>query len=224
MKPSAPTRILFIGNSFTNRNDLPGMLARLAAADKPPRVVQTDRVIANGMSLKAHWNNGAAREAICGSKWDYVILQEGSTSPLKNKQRMHESITLFDAVIREAGAKTVLYLTWARQPEWERQAELTEAYLNIGRQLDALIAPVGVAWQQALKAHPDLVLHDKDNSHPNLAGSYLAACVFFATLFRSSPVGIHTSDVDGSPLTQETANDLQATAWEVVKPAAREPA
>lgn len=49
------TRILFIGNSFTNRNDLPGMLARLAAAADPPHRVESDRVIANGRALKTHW-------------------------------------------------------------------------------------------------------------------------------------------------------------------------
>jgi hypothetical protein len=35
-----PTRILFIGNSFTNRNDLPGMVARLAGAGDPPQEVE----------------------------------------------------------------------------------------------------------------------------------------------------------------------------------------
>ena len=41
---------------------------------------------------------------------------------------------------------------------------------------------MGVAWQQSLKDDPKLVLHAKDGSHPAPAGSYLAACVFYATL------------------------------------------
>src|SRR5437764_4216719 len=109
---SQPTRILFIGNSFTNRNDVPATIARLAASADPPRTVEVDKVTANGAALKTHWDRGAAREAIHGSRWDYVVLQEQSTLPLKNRQRMHDYITLFDQAIRDRDARTVLYLTW----------------------------------------------------------------------------------------------------------------
>ena len=32
VRRNAPLKVLFIGNSFTARNDLPGLIARLAAA------------------------------------------------------------------------------------------------------------------------------------------------------------------------------------------------
>ncbi len=169
-----PTRILFIGNSFTNRNDLPGMLTRLGVAAKPGILMKTERVIANGMALKTHWNRGLAREKIRSSKWDYVVLQEQSTLPLKNPKRMRESIKLFDQEIKAAGAKTVLYMTWARRHEWDRQPELSEAYTSIGGSIGALVVPVGQAWQRVLTERPDVMLHDKDNSHPSFAGTYLA--------------------------------------------------
>ena len=44
--------------------------------------------------------------------------------------------------------------------------------------------------------HPEIVLHDRDNSHPAAAGTYLATCVFLATLFRTDPVGLPT-DIAG---------------------------
>jgi hypothetical protein len=186
--PSAPIRVLFIGNSFTHRNDMPGTLELLAAAASPSRVVHTERIIANGMALKFHLKIGEAQKQIDKSNWQFVVLQEQSTLPLKNRDRMHESITQFDALIREAGARTVLYVTWARRQEFERQAELTDAYMTIGKKLHCLIAPVGPAWQNALAVHPDLILHDKDNSHPNPTGSFLAACVFLATLLPEAKV------------------------------------
>ena len=111
-------RILFIGNSFTNRNDLPATIARLALAGKPAFQIDTERVIANGMALKTHWTRGIASERIRSSSWDYVVLQEQSTLPLKNRPKMHESIRLFDTLIRGTGAKTVLYLTWAARRRW----------------------------------------------------------------------------------------------------------
>ena len=53
-----------------------------------------------------------------------------------------------------------------------------------------MVVPVGIAWQQFLQQHKQPMLHDKDQSHPTIAGSYLAACVFFAALFGENPTGI----------------------------------
>ena len=211
------TQILFIGNSFTNRNDVPGMLTARAAAASPPRRVTTDRVIANGAALKAHWDRGKALPVIREAIWDYVVLQEQSTLPLKNRSRMHEYVALFDQEIKKVGAKTVLYMTWARRHEFQRQAELSDAYTSIGKTLDAVVVPVGVAWQRSLEKRPDLILHDKDNSHPNLAGSYLAACVFFAKLFVQSPIGLQTDKPDLSKFGPNAAGHLQKVAWETVQ-------
>lgn len=211
------TSILFIGNSFTNRNDLPGLLTQLAAAATPARSLQTSRVIANGMSLKTHWDRGEARKAIRSSDWDYVVLQEQSTLPLKNRQKMHEYVRLFDGEITSHGAKTVLYLTWARLDTFQRQDELSDAYLSIGRELGAIVVPVGVAWQRVLSEHPQITLHDRDKSHPNPTGSYLAACVFFASLFHRSPLGLPTDAIGGQSIDVERAKLLQDAAWRVVQ-------
>ena len=80
-------KVLFIGNSYTNRNDLPGMFSRIAASAVPPRRFATRRIIANGMALKTHWNRGLAPEAIRAEPWDFVVLQEQSTLPLKKQFR-----------------------------------------------------------------------------------------------------------------------------------------
>jgi hypothetical protein len=147
-------------------------------------------ISAGGASLRTHWNAGKAPAAIKDGHYDCVVLQEQSTLPIKNVRRMHENVRLFDEAIKSAGAKTVLYMTWARRNAPESQQAITEAYRSIGRELGATVVPVGVAWQRFIGKHDSPVLHDRDQSHPTLAGSYLAACVFFATLFEESPVGI----------------------------------
>lgn len=208
------TRILFIGNSFTHRNDLPGTITRLAAAARPPRQIVAERVIANGMSLKTHWTREVAPEAIRKSAWDYVVLQEQSTLPLKNRQKMHEYVRLFDGLIRDSGAKTVLYMTWARAAEMDRQDELTDAYASIGRELGAIVAPVGVAWQEVLRGKPPIVLHDRDGSHPNAVGSYLAACVFYGVIIGATPVGLPADLTGLEALSAAAVRRLQHAAWD----------
>jgi hypothetical protein len=211
------TRILFIGNSFTGRNNLAGMLTELAALARPPRALETRLVLANGMALKTHWDRGIALEAIREKKWDFVSLQEQSTLPLKNRAKMHEYVRHFVEAIRKHKAEPVLYMTWARQNSWDRQDELADAYASIGRELKALVAPVGMAWQKAFDVSPGLVLHDKDGSHPDPAGTYLAACVFFATLFDASPVGLAINPLLASKFGEENLASLQEVAWKTVE-------
>ncbi len=213
MDSKAATKILFIGNSFTARNNLPDLVAQLAAARG--QQLQHQLIQTGGASLRMHWNKGEAQRAIEQTRYDYVVLQEQSTLPLKNPQRFHENVRLFDQAIKAAGAKTALYLTWARQNAPETQAAITDAYTAIGEELGARIIPAGIAWENFLRKQPSLPLHDKDQSHPALAGSYLAACVFFAVLFGETPVGI-ASDLKG--LTQTEAELLQKTAWAAVTP------
>ena len=139
------------------------------------------------------------------------MLQEQSTLPVKNAARMHENVRLFDGVIKAAGAKTVLYMTWARLNAPDSQQAITDAYTAIGKELGATVAPVGVAWQRFLRDNDRPVLHDRDQSHPTVAGSYLAACVFLAALFGECPVGV---DVDVPGLSAEDRAAFQAAAWQ----------
>ena len=66
--------MLFIGNSFTARNDLPGLIANLAAAKG--KGMQHRLVSAGGASLRTHWNAGEALKQIQDGRYDRVVLQE----------------------------------------------------------------------------------------------------------------------------------------------------
>ena len=209
-------RILFIGNSFTARNDLPGLIAHLAGLRG--QTIEHRLISAGGASLRAHWNAGEALKAIKEGRFDYVVLQEQSTLPIKNAKRMHESVRLFDEVIKAAKSKTVLYMTWARQHAPESQQAITDAYTRIGRELDATVIPVGHVWQAFLRKHDLPVLHDKDGSHPTLAGSYLGACVFLGLLLKENPEGI---DTDVAGLSLKDKNLLQKVASQACKAMAK---
>jgi hypothetical protein len=209
--PAAPRSILFIGNSFTARNKMPEMIARMAEARD--HHLEHQLIQAGGASLRMHWNKGEAQEEIRRGRYDYVVLQEQSTLPIKNAVRMYENVRLFDEVIKTSGAQTALYLTWARQNAPETQAAITSAYQTIGEELGAAIVPVGIAWEKYLHQHRHSRLHDADLSHPNLAGSYLAAAVFYVTFFGEIPPGI--PDLKG--LTADEAAQIHQMAWSIVE-------
>ena len=72
------------------------------------------------------------------------------------------------------------------------------------------MVPVGLAWQKFLSQHDKPVLYDRDQSHPTLAGSYLAACVFLAALLNANPVGIESGPAG---LDQKDRTALQRAVW-----------
>lgn len=210
MQYGRQVRILYIGNSFTARNNLPGLLAGLAAA----RGIEVEHrlISAGGASLRQHLNAGTALEAIASGGYDTVVLQEQSTLPVKNPARMQDSVRDFHAAIEAAGARTALYLTWARRNAPETQQALTTAYGSVAAELGATVVPVGMVWQRFLATHDQPVLHDADNSHPALAGSYLAACVFLIALLEQDPVGV---EVPVKGLDVGTAALLRQAAWDI---------
>jgi hypothetical protein len=196
MTPNASqsTRILFIGNSYTTRNQLPRLLVDLAATAEQPTRVEVATIFAGGASLRRHWNAGNAQNALANTTWDYVVLQEQSTLPVKNAQRYHENVRLFAAEIAKHGAKIALYLTWSRQKAPQNQDQITRAVVEIAAEVGAWVVPVGPAWHAAMREDPSLVLYEDDGSHPTAAGSYLAACVFLVSLFDQRPCGWSVSD------------------------------
>jgi hypothetical protein len=196
-------RILFVGNSFTSRNNLPGLIAGLAK--QRGIVVEHQLISAGGASLRQHLNAGAAGKA---AGFDTVVLQEQSTLPAKNPARMHDSVRDFAATVAEA--RLALYMTWARRNG--DQQPITTAYAGIAAEVGATLVPVGMVWERFLRTHDEPVLHDTDGSHPALAGSYLAACVFLISLLEEDPVGL---DAPVKGLTADTAALLREEAWSI---------
>src|SRR5215472_11252844 len=148
---AAAIRILFVGNSYTSRNNLPRLIADLAAEAEEPRQVEVAAIVAGGASLKRHWNAGKVQAALEHAPWNYVVLQEQSTLPFKNPQRYYENVRLFHPEIERYGAQTVLYPTWARQQAPERQDEINRAVHTIAAEIAAPIVPVGPAWRLAMQ-------------------------------------------------------------------------
>ena len=160
--------------------------------------------------MRRHFNAGAT-EVITAADWDYVVLQEQSTLPIKNRTRFHENVREFVPAAKEAGAELALYMTWARKTEPENQELLTGAYNDIGKEIEATVVPAGVAWELMLAKHDKPALHDRDGSHPTIAGTYLAACTFQWTLF-GAPVGKPEA---AAVLSQEERTALLAAARHV---------
>ncbi|MBL8733283.1 MAG: hypothetical protein JNN13_13010 [Planctomycetes bacterium] len=184
-KPGKAIEVVFVGNSYTFFHDLPAMVRALGAAQQPPREVTTILLAPGGFTLEGHWNatgKDAPRTVLADRRPDFVVLQEQSRRPLDEPAKMHEFAALLAKLVKDRRAVAVWYMTWARKAEPEAQDRLTAEYAKVQQANGGLLAPVGRAFQIARQDTEPLTLHADDGSHPSPAGSYLAACVLFATM------------------------------------------
>ena len=218
-----PLRVLFVGNSLTFYNDLPARTAEMAVQDTLLRYPDLRAVVRPGYSLRQHWFLGEARDSLLASRWDYVVLQEGSASILQAPETTTAYVARFDSLARTRGVRTVLYLTWTYgELPLAAQDSVTQAYVAMANGLQALLAPVGIAWKQVRQLRPDLSLYLPDSIHPSPVGTYLAACTFVGTLYRRTPQGLAglaaVGDTNTVFLDSATAALLQQTAWTATLP------
>ena len=223
-----PRNILFVGNSyFYYTNSLHNHVRRLVIAADPAleKSLQYRSVTVGGAPLAYHDIRHLTAPGHLGMKrpFDVVVLAGNSTDALSDAARasFREKVIEFSAEIEKRGGKTVLYMTHAHvkpsrfaSPDMIRKVE--DMYVSAGREVGALVIPVGLAFEEAYRQRPGIRLHqDYDGSHPELIGTYLAACVVYASLYGKSPVG-NSYDYNGR-IDKETAAFLQKVADDTVR-------
>jgi hypothetical protein len=210
--------VLFIGNSYTYVNDLPDTFAEVARSGG--RAVEVGMAAVGGATLEDHVASAVTQEAIRAAAWDLVVLQEQSQVPAVDTFRIggfDPAVRSLARTVTSVGARPLLFATWAHRGGWpeERlpdyasmQGRIDDAYLGIGRELGVGVVPVGAAWAAVRASDPAIDLWQADGSHPSTAGTYLAACVFYAAVFGTSPLGLGGS----GGLPAATARTLQEVA------------
>lgn len=224
----AAVSVLFLGNSYTYANDLPGVVAAMGKAGKAK--LKTQAYTAGGTALIQFWEEPAhapARELVKQGGFDYVVLQDQSVTPCTAPQWTLKFGGKWAQLAHYAKSKPVFFLTWAhRTPDGSAfdtrmQDELTAVYRRAAQENDALLAPVGEAWRRWHQLHPTDTLHTEDGSHPNALGTYLTACVFYAVLTQQSPVGLpcrlRTSSRHTLSVPADQAKECQHLADEVLR-------
>lgn len=211
---SATERVLFIGNSHTRRHGgLDWQIGNFVAAEDAPRRYEGEIVADGGATLADHWAQGAA-QGIPDGDFDVVVLQGWlAGARTASVEPFLEHARLFDEVISDAGARTVLFMTWPRDhSDWSTLQDAVSAHRRLERELGAIVAPAAVAFERARAERPDLQLMDADGIHATWEGAYLAAATVYATLFERSPEGLaYDFGVDA-----ETAAFLQRVAAETL--------
>lgn len=218
------TDVLFIGNSYIHTNDLPYMFSQIALSFGD--TVNTSMVAPGGYTFADHHYAPATQSAIASQQWDYVVLQEQSqfgALPLNETfSNVSATALTYDIQASSECAYPVFFMTWGRKtgdaqncPQYPEvctyagmQQALRDNYTQFALENEGYVSPVGWAWKHVRDTHPGIELYQPDESHPSVAGTYLAACTFYCTLFRESCVGTSFT----STLPPDTAAILQTIA------------
>ncbi|MCE5328516.1 MAG: hypothetical protein LLG01_19105 [Planctomycetaceae bacterium] len=216
-KTIRPLRVLFVGNSYIFVNDLPAMIKALAAG-RQSRPLEYVINAPGGCTLQRHWESTGVRKQIAQGRWDFVVLQEQSQMPFVRTEVFQKFAALLAKDVSAAGATPLFYQTWARKNAPQTQEALTREYTAAAASAGAAMAAVGEAFATCRSRHPDIELFQGDGSHPTVAGTYLAACVFYRMLYNADPRGLparlSSAGKSVANLGQPQAQALQAVAWQ----------
>ncbi|MDH3417458.1 MAG: hypothetical protein OEM64_14215 [Gammaproteobacteria bacterium] len=211
-----PAKVLFVGNSFTYyNNSLHKHFRKLTwASGLFTRENSRSRIMTiSGGHLPEH--AGGFKNVVSAEHWDVVVLQGHSLGPISEgtAEPFRKAAHHYAAIARKQGTRPVFFMTWAYTGKPEMTAQLDNAYTDIGRELNAQVVPVGLAFATVTAQRPDIPVRIDDGRHPSLAGTYLAACTFFAALYDQSPEGL----LYDAGLGEGTALYLQQVAWKTVQ-------
>jgi hypothetical protein len=212
--------VLFLGNSYTFYNNMPDLVSEIALS-----LDDTLNATSNtpgGWTLQSHAaQNSSSLQALNQQNWDFVVVQaqsqEPSFPPFQVEQQTYPyAQSLVDSILaNDSCSEPMFFMTWGRKngdavngvgypaiATYEgMQSRLRNSYLEMGFDNDCSVSPVGMAWKKSIEQNPDFELYSGDGSHPNLAGSYLSACVFYSSIFKKScegsdfiPIGLDSTD------------------------------
>lgn len=169
--------------------------------------VFVDGITPGGFRFLNHSSNAATLSKIASKDWDYVALQAQSQEPSWPIGQVQQDVFPHAAILcdsiraNNACSMPVFYMTWGRKngdasncSSWPpvctyegMDSLLNERYQMMADDNDALVSPVGAVWYYIRDNFPLIELYSPDESHPSVAGTYAAACAFYATVLRKDP-------------------------------------
>ena len=199
--------VLFIGNSYTNYHNMPQMVSDIALSFGD--TLNYESSLLGGATFNIHSTNSATLSKISQEPWDYVVLQAQSQEPSFSPSQVANDVYPYAQILIDSiesnsiCTEPIFFMTWGRKYGDQQncqfyppictytgmQQRLRESYLDMTFFHNASCAPVGISWEESISQDSMLNLFSADNSHPSIYGSYLAACTFYATIFKNSPIG-----------------------------------
>ena len=231
-------KVLFLGNSYTGVNNLPQIIADIALSVGDTLIFDSNTP--GGYQLIDHSLNTVSQNKIATGGWDYIVLQGQSQEPITNATDFANGVSALYSQIRQSNPCTTImpYMTWGRKngdaanclafpvmcTYQGMDTTLRNKYLDKTSYINGQVSPVSAVWSYIRQNHPTIELYQVDESHPSAAGSYAAACCFYAAIFKKDPSLINynfsLNAVDASIIKNAAKTIVYDTLslWDYIKP------
>ena len=223
-----PERFLYIGNSYLYYNDSLHNHVRRMLEEYYKKDIDTGNyksVTISGSRLSHHNIDYYLNYKNIGvdDPFELVIIQGGSgeTDTISERNIFFNEIDNMVKKVKKYNSEVALYmihpLVKPNEGAYPNMInDIKSAYIEAGNKNSILVFPVGIAFENAYTQRPNIALHKKvDGSHPDMLGTYLAACVIFSSITQVSPK-ILSYDYFGE-IKIEEKDFLQKVAHETVE-------
>jgi len=200
--------ILFVGNSLTYTNDLPGMVITLARMVGDTNL-QAASVANPNFALEDHWHQGQVPGLLRERRWQHVVMQQGSSALPASQEHLKYWTERFAPLVRESGAEPVLLGVWPQQNRLFDFPNVATSYSRAAAAVDGLYAPAGDAWTR----YGDYNALYSDGLHPSPRGTYLAALVILQRVRDIRPDQLPPR-IPGTNIAEADVRRLQQAAME----------
>ena len=216
----AEINLLFIGNSHTAVNDVPGTVASMMRASNPQRSIAV-AIAPNSAHLQDHSTDPSTLALLQSRRWSAVILQAQNYSLSGQTVYPSSGAESLVRMARQQGAVPILFPEWPRRGINETQL-IFATYVAIAKAEPACVPPIPQAFDLAASRYPTITLLDADGNHSAPAGAFLGAVMIFTTITGLSAATLPTltqAGVDGATQRQlnevaaESANAISTRAW-----------
>ncbi len=178
----AAKSILFVGNSLTYTNDLPGIVARIGRNSGVEIV--TEMIAYGNYSLEDHWNDGQLQKLISSKKYDFVVVQQGPSSQADGRIMLLDYGTKIKNLCTLYNTNLAFFMVWPAQANLHTFDGVISNHSNAAVATNSLLCPVGKIWKEYFLKTGDYAYYGPDMFHPSQSGSENAALIIFKTLFK----------------------------------------
>ncbi|WP_118952732.1 hypothetical protein [Taibaiella helva] len=197
-------KILFIGNSITYFNDMPRIFRDIA--NQKGDSVDLTMYAPGGTGFQHHYIDPAVFHHFREGGWEVIVLQPGSSESVGVPPTQPRALTLqqarvlIDSALHYNPCARILFYeisygvfgsTAAQVTQYNTTMDnirTTAGYLADSTGLS--FAPAGEAFRYVWNQDPSVLLWQAPGDiHPNIKGSYMASCVFYASIFHKPSAG-----------------------------------
>ena len=174
--------LLFIGNSLTYTNNLPKLVEMEGAKNGVSLGVHS--IAKPNYAIVDHWAEGKVQMLINTGTYDYVIIQQGSSSQEEGYAMLVNEGKKYAEICESNGSELAYFMVWPSITYYHTFDRVVQNYSSGARINNAILCPVGLEWKKYFDRTSDFSYYGPDGFHPSYKGSQVAAEVIFKSLFN----------------------------------------